>query len=90
MSKALSPISLPVPRGTVPFPEAGLLARLPDWAVLEGEIARGLAAIRDCAGIAWWDGSSVGLRLNGMLGLFEASEPVPDIRPRSGRGGGRP
>ena len=34
-------------------------------------MAHALDAIRQCARIAWWDGSAVGLRLAGLLGLLD-------------------
>lgn len=33
-------------------------------------MVRALDAIRECADLAWWDGSSVGLHLQGLAGLF--------------------
>ena len=42
-----------------------------DLGSLDGEVARIFDAIRECARIAWWDGSAIGLQLNGVLGLFD-------------------
>ena len=79
MSRAYFTIAPHAPHQLSPVPATASPARPPGWTSLEPEVARVFAAIRDCARIAWWDGSSVGLRLNGFLGLFEAY-PVPPRR----------
>ena len=45
-------------------------------------MARALDAIRQCAMIAWWDGSSVGLRLAGLLGLLDLNPAEYALRAR--------
>jgi len=40
----------------------------------ETGMARALDAIRQCARIAWWDGSAVGLHLQGLGGWFGLAE----------------
>lgn len=42
---------------------------------LEDEAARACDALRHFARIVWWDGSAIGLRLNGFIGLFGGIEP---------------
>ena len=49
--------------------------RRPDWAKIEDGMAHALDAIRHYAGLAWWDGSAVGLHLHGFAGLFGFVEP---------------
>jgi hypothetical protein len=72
MSKAFSPI------GVQPSPGSLVLAAPLPWRLdlsgLDGELARIFDAIRDYARIAWWDGSAIGLQLNGVLGLFDPLE----------------
>ena len=43
----------------------------------ETGMARALDAIRQCARIAWWDGSSVGLHLQTLSGWFGLAEGAP-------------
>jgi len=40
-------------------------------------MARAFDTIRQCARIAWWDGSALGLHLNGLGGWFGLSETAP-------------
>ncbi len=37
-------------------------------------MARALDAIGDMARMAWWDGSAIGLKLGGLIGLFGSTE----------------
>lgn len=46
----------------------------------EVPMARALDAIRQCARIAWWDGSAVGLRLAGLLGLLDPNPGDQAVR----------
>lgn len=38
----------------------------------EEALSQTLEVVARCARIAWWDGSAIGLRLNGFMGLFGA------------------
>lgn len=44
---------------------------------LEDEAGYACDALRHFARIVWWDGSAIGLRLNGFIGLFGGFEPDP-------------
>lgn len=52
---------------------------------LEDEAARGFDALRHLARIVWWDGSAIGLRLNGFIGLFGGIEADAGIEARDDR-----
>lgn len=64
------------------LPVAGSLAaaapwsRPQTWRDWEIDLFGFLDAIRDCACMAWWDGSAVGLRLNGFVGMFDLDDGV--------------
>lgn len=49
---------------------------------LEDEAARGFDAVRQLVCLVWWDGSAIGLRLNGFIGLFGGIEPDAAIGTR--------
>ncbi|GEP01639.1 hypothetical protein GCM10007887_26100 [Methylobacterium haplocladii] len=49
-----------------------------DWSSVENEMARAFGAIRECARIAWWDGSAIGLHLHGVFDLFDLLDTRPD------------
>lgn len=51
-----------------------------DWRRIERATARGLEAIRDGAGMVWWDGSAMGLRLHGVIGLFDHAAEMREER----------
>ena len=52
---------------------------------LEDEAARGFDALRHLACIVWWDGSAIGLRLNGFIGLFGGIDAEAGIEARDER-----
>ena len=82
MSKAFSPLALHPHRGFAVFTVPRARPRPFDWSRVENEMARAFGAIRECARIAWWDGSAIGLHLHGVFGLFD----LHDTRPPSDHG----
>ena len=51
-----------------------------DWSRVADEAVHALDAIRRVAGIAWWDGSAIGLHLHGFIGFFDAGTGLPPSR----------
>lgn len=82
MSKAFSQIALHPPRSFAVFAVPRARPWRFDWSRVESEMARAFGAIRECARIAWWDGSAIGLHLHGVFDLFD----LLDMRPGSDRG----
>lgn len=82
MSKAFSSIVLHPHRDLAVFAMPRVRFWAFGWSSVESEMARAFGAIRDCARIAWWDGSSIGLHLHGFFDLFD----LVDTRPGTDRG----
>lgn len=78
MSKAFSPIALRPPRSLAAFAVPRSRAWYLDWTNVENEMARAFDAIRECARIAWWDGSAIGLHLHGVFDLFDLLDTQPN------------
>ncbi|MCE4224270.1 hypothetical protein HCU64_10950 [Methylobacterium sp. C25] len=82
MPKAFSLIALHSTRGAATFAEPWSFPWRLDAGSIDDELARVFAAIRECARIAWWDGSAIGLHLNGVFGMFDALDTTSE----TGRG----
>ncbi|MBB3901714.1 hypothetical protein GGR33_001200 [Methylobacterium brachythecii] len=81
MSKAFSPIALHPSHGSAAFAVPRSAPWRLDFGNLEGELAQVLDLIRECARIAWWDGSAIGLHLNDVFGLFDSLDTRFGVEP---------